>query len=67
MRETAAEKQERKVAYATLIRLANSCERTAAQGGSATPNAGDLNDEDFLTIADILRKMALTVGDVHDQ
>ena len=54
----AAEEQERKVAHATLVRLANSCERAAARGRSVTPMAADLDEEDYRTIADILRRMA---------
>ena len=55
------EEKERKHAHATLVRLANSCERAAARGKTVTPIAADLNEEDYRAIADILRKMADTV------
>ena len=56
------DEQERKHAHATLVRLANSCERAAARGKTVTPIAADLNEEDYRAIADILRKMADTVA-----
>ena len=56
------DEQERKHAHATLVRLANSCERAAARGKSVTPIAADLNEEDYRAIADILRKMSDTVA-----
>ena len=56
------EREEAKVAYATLIRLANSCEREAGRGKTVTPIGSDLNDDDLRTIADILRKFAATIA-----
>lgn len=53
---------ERKHAHATLVRLANSCERAAARGKTVTPIVVDLNEDDYRTIADILRKMANEVA-----
>ena len=53
--------QETKVAYETLIRLANSCEREAGRGQTITQIGSDLNEEDLRTIADILRKSAATI------
>ena len=57
-----AEERERKHAHATLVRLANSCERAATRGKTVTPMAADLNEEDYSAIADILHKMAATIG-----
>ena len=42
----------------TLIRLANSCDRAAARAGAASSNVSDLDEEDFRTIARILRGLA---------
>lgn len=56
-----AERDEAKFAHATLIRLANSCEREANRGTIKTTGS-DLNGEDLLTIADILRKFARTIA-----
>lgn len=55
------EREEARVAYDTLVRLANSCEREAARGRSPVPIPSDLNQEDLRTIADILRKFAATI------
>ena len=49
------------VAYETLIRLANSCEREAGRGQTVTAIGSDLNEDDLRTIADILRKFAATI------
>lgn len=54
---------EGRVAYETLARLANSCEREAARGKPVVPMASDLNAEDFRTMAAILRRLAKTIGD----
>jgi hypothetical protein len=51
-----------KVAYETLIRLANSCEREAGRGKTVTAIGSDLNEDDLRDIADILRKMAKTIA-----
>ena len=53
--------KETKVAYETLIRLANSCEREAGRGQTVTQIGSDLNEDDLRTIADILRKFAATI------
>ena len=53
--------EEMKVAYETLIRLANSCEREAGLGQTVTQIGSDLNEDDLRTIADILRKFAATI------
>ena len=53
--------EETKVAYETLIRLANSCEREAGRGQAVTQIGSDLNEDDLRTIADILRKFAATI------
>ena len=53
--------EETKVAYETLIRLANSCEREAGRGQTVTQIGSDLNEDDLRTIADILRKFAATI------
>ena len=55
------EREEGKVTYDTLVRLANSCEREAARGRALVPIPSDLNNEDLRTIADILRKLASTI------
>ena len=52
------DREEAKIAYATLIRLANSCEREAGRGKMVTAIGSDLNDDDLRTIADVLRKFA---------
>lgn len=57
----AGQDEETKVAYETLIRLANSCEREAGRGKAVTPIGADLNEDDLRTIADILRKFAATI------
>ena len=57
-----AEEAERRASYLTLMRLANSCERAAARGKAVTPLAADLNQEDYKDIADVLRKLAETIG-----
>ena len=57
------ELEEGKVAYDTLVRLANSCERAAARGKVVTPIAPDLDEDDYRTIADVLRRLAATIGD----
>ena len=55
------EREEARVAYDTLVRLANSCEREAARGRALVRIPSDLNEEDLRTIADILRKFAATI------
>ena len=55
------DREETKVAYETLIRLANSCEREAGRGQTVTQIGSDLNEDDLRTIADILRKFAATI------
>ena len=52
---------ETKLAYETLIRLANSCEREAGRGQTVTQIGSDLNEDDLRIIADILRKFAATI------
>lgn len=52
---------EERHAKATVLRLANSCERAAARGDVVTPIAHDLNEDDYRTIAEILRGFAATV------
>lgn len=42
----------------TLIRLANSCDRAAARTGAASASLSDLDEEDYRTIARILRTLA---------
>ena len=56
------EREETKIAYETLVRLANSCEREAGRGKTVTPIGSDLNEDDLRTIADILRKFATTIA-----
>lgn len=56
------EREETKIAYETLIRLANSCEREAGRGKTVTAIGSDLNEDDLRTIADILRKFAATIA-----
>jgi hypothetical protein len=46
------------IARETLIRLANSCERAAARVAATISNASDLDEEDFRTIAAVLRRLA---------
>ena len=62
MSEGDAQEVERRVSYQTLVRLANSCDRAAARGKAVSPLAADLNEEDYKEIADILRKLAETIG-----
>ena len=62
MRITDMEEQERKRAHETLVRLASSCERAAAREKTVTPIAPDLNEEDYHTIAEILRDMGNTIA-----
>ena len=57
-----AQEAERRASYQTLVRLANSCARAAARGEAVSPLAADLNQEDYNDIADILRKLAETIG-----
>ena len=42
----------------TLIRFANSCDRAAARATTMSASVSDLDEEDFRTIARILRKLA---------
>ena len=53
--------EETKLAYDTLVRLANSCERAAGRGKAVAPIGSDLNEEDLRNIAEILRKLAATI------
>lgn len=46
------------VARDTLVRLANSCDRAAARVATSTSRASDLDEEDFRTIAMVLRQLA---------
>lgn len=55
------DREETKVAYETLIRLANSCDREAGRGQTVTQIGSDLNEDDLRTIADILRKFAAMI------
>lgn len=61
MADKNAEREEAKFAHATLIRLANSCEREANRGKIRTTGS-DLNEDDLSTIADVLRKFAETIA-----
>ena len=61
MADKNAERDEAKLAHATLVRLANSCEREANRGKIKTTGS-DLNEDDLRTIADILRKFAGTIA-----
>ena len=61
MAEKNAAREEAKFAHATLIRLANSCEREANRGKVMTAGS-DLNEDDLRTIADIPRKFAATIA-----
>jgi hypothetical protein len=62
MAERDDEREETKVAYETLIRLANSCEREAGRGKAVTPIGADLNEDDLRDIADILRRFAAMIA-----
>lgn len=53
--------EETKVAYETLIRLANSCEREAGRGQTVMQIGSDLNEDNLRTIGGILRKFAATI------
>ncbi len=61
MNDKISEREEAKFAHATLVRLANSCEREANRGKIKTTGS-DLNEDDLLIIADILRKYAATIA-----
>lgn len=61
MNDRSAERDEAKIAHATLVRLANSCEREANREKTKAATGSDLNEDDLRTIADILRKFAATI------
>jgi hypothetical protein len=50
--------REERYALATLVRLANNCERAAATANAVTPIAQVLSTDDLRTIAEILHGLA---------
>lgn len=51
--------EEQRLTRETLLRLSNSCLRAAARGQRVSPIGADLDEEDYRSIARILRGLAV--------